>query len=599
MADSILTPTGTPISHTKSQQAALGLISERYSYKNDLKLPRVMQLREQAEFMENMMPYYQKFASWSAKSRGVHDRQIYTSGLLHTTWNQLSYGSVKMFPDFIEFTPERTMSSETSRVEATNSGYIVNLARKKGGYINMVKQAQRDLVRGECYFTRTYLVNQEGLPVRFQYQHLPWENVYHEMGDTDTLIVADLSAFQFANMFGVDLLKKVSFGKILSGGEDGPESFTDKHGIKGVETKQNRIQVVTYIDYASRQYYIVMGGNRYFHTELTGKNYPFTRMDGTAFNPVKRRTFYPETPGGTFNSYGPMDMLIPLARLENNIVNSTAIRAIKAAARPVMMYSNDPTDAAEKYDQFLNEVSQGHYEKPFFVQDSATGTTMKPAVIDEGVDNSNMQFWTEFFLDQATQRTRINFRALTELAPTGIQDELRIQIEETANKIVLKSNADVDADFAMEDLYLLKSGDSEFHKLKLFLRVPEEALGAGADTDELRGEGGEIVPVPKTVREFMGTLKDPVYNVSARVDGVFDNKTAVEIRALEKAMMLFQGSPAGAKVSKIYADEVIPEAGVTAADFSMEAPQKTMASGGGIPDGGSLPDMSKLQMPGQ
>lgn len=570
----ILQPTGSPISHTKEQQEDLAHLRERFTFKDQIKNSRVLQLREQADFMQNMLPYYQQFNSFDPRSRNLMSPQLYKSATLHVTWNILSFGSTKLAPDFVEFTPERTQRRPIAMTEAENLGYTVNLARKKGGYIKAIKSAQRDNVRGEAYLYQDYGLDPDGSTTGINFHHLAFSDVWHEYGETDVIVVKNLSVLGFVETFGEELLKKVTFGQLVGGAftDQNGVDFTDRRNAKPFEQQRTRIQVVYYIDRATRTFQVWLGGNAFLWKSLKGDKFPFLRDDGTAFQPVKRRTFYPETPGDSYFGYGPLDLLIPLARLENNIVNSTAIRAIKAASRPVIMSSNDPEDASIKYDQFLSEAGSASNTKPFFVQDSATGTTMKPFVVDEGVDNANMTTWMNFFLDQATIRTRLNFRSFTELAPTGIQDELRIQLEETANKIVLKSNADVDADFATETVYLLKKGDSKFHNLKVWLTQSEEELvstGEDAEAVELiKDENGQLPPKEMTVRSFLKTIKDPQYDVTSRVDGVFDNKTAVEIRAMEKAMALFGAFPQViAKIGKKHLDEIIPSAEIQEKDF--------------------------------
>lgn len=576
-----LKPTGQPISHDTEERDSLELIRERFRFKDDIKQSRILQLREQADFMQFMLPYFQRFQSFNPRSATVTPPQLYKSAMLHTTWNILAFGSTKLSPDFIDFSPERTQRRSRAITEAQNLSYVVNLSRRKGNYVKAIKNHQRDLVRGEGYMYQEYTMDKKGEPVGLDYKHIPFEDCWFEYGDTDVLIIKNLSVFEFSIQFGEDLLKKVTFGSVVgpTHNERGSGDGIDRRNARPVETRQQMIQVIYYIDPASMTYQVIMGGTAFFWKDLQGKDYPFMRDDDTGFQPVKRRTFYPETPGDSYFGYGPMDLLIPLARLENNIVNSTAIRAMKAASRPVIMASSDPDDAKAKYEQYLQEISFSDHTKPFFVQDSATGTTMKPFVVDEGVDNGNMQFWNDFFLDQATIRTRINFRSLTDLAPTGIQDELRIQLEETANKIVLKSNADTDRDFALESVYMLKGGDSKFHDIKVWLKQSEEDLLATAEDAELveqiKGPDGELPTEEVTIRKFLKTIEEPEYDITPRTDGIFDNKTAIEIRATEKALALFGQFPGVvSKLGKMHMDELVPTAGITEADFQLtpEAP---------------------------
>jgi len=284
--------------------------------------------------------------------------------------------------------------------------------------------------------------------------------------------------------------------------------------------------------------------------------------------------FYPEAPGGSYNGYGPLDLLIPLARLENNLVNSAAITAIKNANPLTIIESNDPDDAGQKYDQFLSEALTSEYQRPFFVSASGTGTQMKSQVIGEGNGTPTMEYWWNFILNQATIRTRLNYSSLTDLAGTAAQDEMKIQMEQSANKIVLNSNRDVDQEMAMDDLYLLKNGDSCFHDKKVYLERSLESVGGTWNESPTQGQPqmpGK--PPPKNIRigKFIKSIDAPQYNVTPMVDGIFDNVNMQEVRAMKEAVALFAGTKAGAKAGKMYADEVLPKARITEEDFM--APQ--------------------------
>ena len=49
-------PSGKPRSLNKTEQADLSHIQERFTFKDQIKNSRVLQLREQADFMQSMLP---------------------------------------------------------------------------------------------------------------------------------------------------------------------------------------------------------------------------------------------------------------------------------------------------------------------------------------------------------------------------------------------------------------------------------------------------------------------------------------------------------------------------------------------------------------
>lgn len=558
----------------------IAFIRERLEYKKLLRKNRDLQLQNQSTFMMSLMPYFGQFSAgmFNAQARVTPERRlIYSSALLHITWGLLAYGATKLFPDFVRFKPEQTISPEEAVVEGVNVGYVHSLARKKGNWAKACKEAQRDLVRGECFIWQGYGKNNQGNNVGLEWTHIPWGDVYYEYGDTDTIIAQDLSLYQLIHEYGEVILDKVTLGGIMSNKED--KVYIDRATITPYELNQQRIQRVIYIDPVRRIYRVFLGGNGYKYADLSNDRYPFMRENGVGFNPIKRRVFYPEAPGGSYCGYGPLDLLIPLARLENNIVNSSAIKAIKSANKMVLIETNDPEDASMKYDQYFSESITSDYQRPFFVSASPTGTQMKANIIEEGADNSNMQFWTQFILNQATMRTRLNYQSLTELASTAAQDEMKMDMEQSANKIVLNSNRDVDQEMATDDLYLLLNGNSKFHDLKVYLDRPASSFGGDVS---LVSNNGKIVPKQEKVRVFLKSIKNPQFDVTPMVDGIFDNMSIQEISAMKGAVALFAGTKAGAKAGKLYADEVLPKAQITEEDF-MQQQIPPVATGAELP----------------
>jgi len=560
-------PTGDSVDKTNDE--LVSHIKARYDLKNKYWEQRNSILQSQDSAMQIMLETHSNLREnnfYSAKSLGSDATPgFYSSALPHVAWRFLQ--GAKLFPDFIDFIPERTNLVPEAEVEASDLTDIHGLMRSKGGYKKAVRAAQGDMIRGESYIMHDYAVDNNGEPTKIIYKHIPWENVRPNYDSTDWMIISDLTVNQYVMTYGKDALKKVTFGGILEQ-DSGRETFKtiDFDNLSASERLEKTIQVVRFIDPSTMVCAEIHGGNGYLYKLLDGEKYPYIGNDGEPFAPIMRRVFYPPIKG--WHGWGPLDFLIPLARTETTIMNATLSRAVKAADPMVMIATNDPDDAEKKYKQHIVNRQRTGNSKPFFVSNSAAGTQMQVQNIAEGVDNDNALLWRNTILDEAMIRTGIDFREIISFAPTAEQQRLRAQAQDRVNRDVLQINEATDKDFALQDLYLIKNGDSKFHDLQVTLKgFPEEFTEV--DPSELRDERGMLPPRLSTVRDVVEAVEDLHYEVMPRAEGQLDDMSFKEVLNMkEDIFMLPQGTKAADKFTKFYFDKVHPQAMVSMEDLS-------------------------------
>ena len=546
-------------------------VASQFTKKNRYFEDRQTQVESIARVMEVLVPIGQEVnEAYSAKSIREVDDYYFASALLHQAWNFLQ--GIKLAPDYVDFSPDITMQPDKGVQQARSITQIVDLARRKGDYEKAMTEAQRDLIRGECYIYRDYSPTDDGADKQLEYKNIPWNNVRQQYDDTDLMIISDMTADEYAMIYGKEALKKVTYGSVIDA-EQLKGKIDTSTTQQYLQRTQNLIQVVVYFDPAQKVFCEIHGGNAFLYKKLEGKDYPFVDSSGDAFVPVYRRIFYAPTQG--YHGWGPLDLLLPVTRLATTIVNATANRSVLAADPLTVLASNDPEEAKRQWYQHKNNRSLGE-GRPFFVSDNNTGTKITPQVTDIGVDNSNFQIWSDYLLNEATIRTGIDFRSMTDYAPTAEQQRLRKQEQDRVNTSVLFLNRDTDKAMAREDIYLLQTRTSEFHKLTVYLdRTPESFTELGEEEiAALRDLKGNLPKKETTIAEFIDTLEDVEFNISPRLDGVLDDQSFTEIMATKDDIMLLPpGSMGQSKAITQYFQAAHPKMNILLDEVMPPAPE--------------------------
>lgn len=401
--------------------------------------------------------------------------------------------------------------------------------------------------------------------------------------ESDWILFWDLSVDKYVEKYGRRMLKKVSSGRILNTSTDEGRYINNNSMQIAEKDTIQRIQVVRYIDPAQKVYAEIHGGNGYVFKKLEGDKYPFTDSDGDAYAPVYRRVFY--KPFSGYHGWGPLDMLLSVARLESTIVNAAANRGVLAADPLVMMASNDPVEAKRMWKQHLRDQQSGAVT-PFFVEDSNKGTKITPVNITPGDTNANLQFWHEFLINQATQRTGIDFKALTEFAPTAEQQRLRKQETDKMNLSVLNANRDTDIAMAKEDVYTLQNTTSKFHNLTVWVpTLDEDFMGVeGADLEELRDDKGELPKKDVKISKVLNTVKNTEFEITPRLEGALDDRTFLDLMAKKEDIgLLTPGTEAQRKAILEYYNSAHPTTKIREEDFTVaivpQPPEQPAAEG--------------------
>jgi hypothetical protein len=177
-------------------------------------------------------------------------------------------------------------------------------------------------------------------------------------------------------------------------------------------------------------------------------------------------------------------------------------------------------------------------------------------------------------------RTGIDFRVLTEYAPTAEQQRLRKLEEDKLNLGVMIRNVDTDKATSQQDIYILRNTTSEFHNITVYLEPTKDYIeGMGEEDIEALKQGGEIIRIPMTIGEFLSGLNNIELDVSPRLEGALDTSTFVEIEQMkDNIAMIPQGTPAYSKALVEYLKKVAPEFKIREQDLMMpQAPETPQA----------------------
>ena len=550
-------------------------IVAQFEKKQALFEQRAGQLENITQVMNVLLPIGEEVINlYSAKSVAEVDDYYFASALLHQAWNFTQ--GVKLFPDVIEYKPEITLPPGKRTVVGRNASEIENYARRKGGYAEMVNESTSDLIRGETISYREYETNEKGDNVRLRWVQIPWQNYRQPYKDTDEIVLFEYSLDKYVEIYNKAMLRKVMSGGILG-------DFDSNEGINfdTLTTKEKlgiKIQVIRYIDAPKRLYAEVHGGGGYIHKYLIGKNYPWIDSDGTPFSPIKRQIMYEPFVG--HHGWGILDILLPVAKLETTIVNASANRAVLAADPLTIIASNKPEDARRLWNQHRRNRRNGD-TTPFFVGETNTGTKITPQNVDIGTNDANFQNWQEYLLSQATMRTGIDFRVLTEFAPTAEQQRLRKLEQDKINVTVLHRNKQTNIKMAQEDIYMLQNTTSEFHNIVIHLETHEDEYAhlSSEAIDELRDKDGRLPTRKETIGRFLKELGETEFDITPRLEGIIDDKTFLEMEQKRADLALLPPeTPAYKKVAKDYFSDAHPRIKLQEADFevSMPPPQEAV-----------------------
>lgn len=562
-----LEATGT---QSSSHKELVQRISSQFMKKEEIFKKRAEQLETITQIMNTLLPIGAETQQlYSAKSVREVDDYFFSSAILHQGWNFVQ--NSKLYPDHVDFDPEITLPPEKRAILARNTSSIHSFARRKGSYHEATKNAHADLVRGESWLYRDYEVDEEGTNVKLMWSHIPWQNVRQAYGDTDELILSEYTLDKYAEKYGKAMLKKVQTGGFIGSYDKREDINFDRLQVE--QRLSEKILVVTYIDKGQKVFAEVHGGGAYVHKLLKGDKYPFVDTDGTAFSPLRKRVFYEPFVG--YHGWGVLDMLLPVARLDTTIVNASANRAVLAADPLTVMATNEPEEARKMYRQHKRNRRNGQTD-PFFVFDSNTGTKIDVQNIDQGTNDSNFNNWQEYLISQATMRTGIDFRVLTEFAPTAEQQKLRKLEQDKMNVGVLTRNKYLDSRFAQEDIYFLQNTTSKFHNITVWLERHQDEFSHMSEqqVNELRDNDGKLPLREAAISEYLDEVGETEFNITPRLDGVFDDQTFLEVASKKEDLALLSpDSKAYRKLAVDYFRAVHPSSNIRDEDLMPPQPQ--------------------------
>jgi len=555
--------------NTKRQTDLQSLIVKQMTKKDEIFRQRQNRLREISRVMEVLVPIVDDARTQtSATSIRDTDPYLFCSSILHIGWNFVM--GTKLFPDAVDFKADITIDPLKAAGVEQRISEIDKFARRHGSYDQAVRDAHKDMVRGECWLWRYYEYNEDGTNKQLKWRHIPWASVRGKYGDEDQIIIENLSSQEYTKRYGKEMLNKVKRGGLINTDTTNFD-YIDLNSVQQAQKERDYVQVCSYINEAEKIYAEIHGGEAFLYKLLEGEAYPF------AESPLVRRMFY--VPSSGYFGWGVLDMLLKLTGLDTTIANATANRAIIAADPLVTMATNNPKEAEKLWNKHKANRRMGS-TKPFFIPDTTSGTKITPQNIDVGVNNGNMQIWSDFILDRATISAGFDIRSLTEYAPTAEQQRLRKQEQDKLNTSVLFRNAEVDRQFAKGDIELLKAENSTFHNIEVYLPqsagdFPGKSL---EELDELRNERGQLPAKKMTIAQALKEIKGVEMEITPRIDGVLDDQSYTElVTTREDIALLPEGTPAQRRAITAYFDRAHPNMGIRQEDLQIPAPEAAPA----------------------
>lgn len=503
----------------------------------------------------------------SSRTEGFAPSTLFTSNLTLKGYEFAT--TAKLFPDQVDFSPTQP-SPKKDQDTADNYSSLVRYTGVIGGYDKMVREAMPDMVFGECWITQEYQRRGDTI-VKPQYKSIPWEQVRGFYGETDLITIENLTVGQFVKIYGKDMLKNVQFGFPFSVNDEYEKTTVD---FEDKLDKAQKIGIVKYYDHALKRYHVLMGGGAYMPKEMQmdGDDYFWVDDDGDGYCPVKSRVY--KRPVRGYHGYGILDTLWVLAYLETVIVNSSSHAAVLASDPLLLFYADDISEMENKWNQYLSTKVIGN-QSPFFLKTSKTN----PIKADQLAFDPNINIfkeWRNFVIEEATMRSGFDYKILIEYAPTDGQQKSRKFETDKTNRTVLSVNAVSDKEFAMETIYMLKNGDSEFHDRILYTKVGDYFY-ENMDEEErqqMKGKDGMYERVPVKIRDFLDENKETEFALTTRLDGVLDDQDFFEMQdARNDLALLMPGTESHIKLSQHYFKKKYGAVQFNREDFAPPAPE--------------------------
>jgi len=513
--------------------------------------------------------YLSKYMQKLLGSEGEEQTKgLFTSNLMLGGYEFVT--TAKLFPDSTEFSPTQENAPEKLKDTAENYSSLVSYVNTKGGYDKMVSDSGHDMAMGQTWVFQEYQ-KKDGKAIKIQQKHLKWENVRGFYGDTDLVTIENLTMGQLVENYGPEILKKVQYGFPFEVKIDFEETSVD---LENLQDRDRMFGVIKYWDYALKKHNVLIGGGSYQPKEMQmdETNYFWEDDDGDGFCPVKKRVY--QKPARGYHGYGVLDKLYPLAYLETVIVNSSSHAAVLASDPLLVFYADEIDDIKNKWNQYLATKRAGS-QSPFFINQNRSNP-IKTDQLAFQPDINIFETWEKFCTDQATIRTRIDYRILLDYAPTDGQQKSRKYETDKTNRFVLAANSDEDKAFAMETIYMLKRGDSEFHKKTLYTKVGDYfyAKKSQEDKDLMKDANGQYSPVPVKISEFLEANKETEFSLNPRLDGILDDQSFFEMQdARNDIGLLDPASEASVKLKDFYFTNKYGKVRFNREDFGLPQPE--------------------------
>jgi len=540
-------------SQASANPALVEYIAKRKQVKDQVFLMRNQTLTALKHKFNQLMTIYHDTANGdlpkSTKSKALYFKSLKA----HQAFTNV-FGS-KIEPDFLDFYPLMSEFDKKLMQKANNYGQAHKAMRSKGGYDAARKKAKKDLIWGNRFIQLGMAYDKNGEPSHPNYSYAPFDEMRNYYGDTDILRVVDFPISHYAAEYGQEALNLVQTGGI---------AVVDQKPL--IEVSKEVIQVVFYNDPYLKIYTEIHGGGGYIWENLEGDAYPFIAEDGTGFDLFEESRYFEDTQQDFFG-WGIMDGIIPLAELETTITNSKAFEQIWDAAAPTIITTNDPDNMKQELKVWESNLARG-VNKPIIESDTGTGTKSRLEQLKRGVNNNDLQYWDEFGTRKATEFSSVDFKGISEFAPTAEQQRLKkVEIDKGGLR-VLDVNKDRVLEFAKKEMFFFANTDCNLKDQKIDI--------IDGTSEQFQTPDGYKPAMQISIRDILDGVKDLDLTIEPRMEGALDDAGYAEREAAQGDLaMAAPGSVLQDKLSVIYFGKSSPKANIKPGDASklMQEPE--------------------------
>lgn len=455
----------------------------------------------------------------------------------------------------ITFEPEQKRGSNIDIFLAKNASAAHDLQLRLGGFHAQARKAVIDLfVGGRCFIGKGWTTTARPFsgmtfdsPTHIKYQHYAWKDSYWTKDGHSFIYAREYTPDELISEVGLEVLGM----NIKTGSPFGDE--TSDQTINWERRNEEKVVIggIHFWNDTQKIYTLILGGGKKVVHKFIGEEYPWTDYKGVGFIPVDHIDAGVATDETGDHPLSDIDKISDLWKTMSVVMNASISRVKKAAMAPQVFASDlDPEQARKMWRQNQANWMAG-YDIPFFMKTNGVSGQMLSQNQNHGVDLNGPIALRDMIYEEMMIATGINYRAISQGAPTAEQEKIREQREVDSLNEVMEINEGNWQEFARTNIAMLQNTDSEFLEEHLDL---EDEVSSEGDTFGQFKEG--------KVSDVLSQFEDFPFNVRVAVNNNNSKRKSIERFQKEQALNAiapyFPGSKGVAKMALELASQYFP-----------------------------------------